>query len=293
MKNYTKTGQIILNAVFILISAAYLLPLLLLISISLSSEASIKEFGYTLIPKVVDFTAYRMVFKKPDTIINAYVVTIAFTAITTILSLIVMAMAAYPLSRKNCKFKNVLSFYLFFTMLFSGGLVPSYIINSKYLHLDNNFWIYVLPALVSAWNVIIIRTFFQGLPSELVEAAKIDGASEIKIFYKMIIPLSTPVLATIAFMTLLAKWNDWNTTLIYIRNPKLYSLQYMLQRILREAQYIKQVANEGSGLFNSDDAPIESYRYAMAILAAGPMLVIFPIFQKYLTQGLVVGSVKG
>ncbi len=293
MKNYTKTGQIILNAVFILISAAYIFPLLLLISISLSSEASIKEFGYTLIPKVVDFTAYRMVFKQPDTIINAYAVTIAFTAITTLLSLIVMAMVAYPLSRKNCKFKNVLSFYLFFTMLFSGGLVPSYIINSKYLHLDNNFWIYVLPALVSAWNVIIIRTFFQGLPSELVEAAKIDGASEIKIFYKMIIPLSTPVLATIAFMTLLAKWNDWNTTLIYIRNPKLYSLQYMLQRILREAQYIKQVANEGSGLFNSDDAPIESYRYAMAILAAGPMLVIFPIFQKYLTQGLVVGSVKG
>ena len=293
MKNTTTLGQLILNLIFILISLLYILPILLLVSISFSSEASIMEFGYSLIPAKIDLTAYKMIFRSPDTLITAYKTTIIFTLVTTLLSVIIMAMAAYPLSRSNCKFKKAFSIFMLITMLFNGGLVPHYIINTRYLHLGNTIWIYILPFLVSAWYIIIIRTFFQGLPEGLVEAAKIDGASEMRILFQIMLPLSTPVLATIAFMQFLGKWGDWNTTLIYIRDPNLYSLQYLLQSILREAEFLNKVSADGSGLFDYTEAPIESMRYAMAILAAGPAMFVFPFFQKYLTKGLTVGAVKG
>ena len=293
MKQHTKLGQTLLHIFFICLCLAYILPFLLLISISISSEAAIKEYGYTLLPKIVDFAAYKQIFNNPDTMLNAYKTTIIFSISTTALAILVTSLVAYPLSRQNCKFRKPLSFFLFFTMLFSGGLVPSYLINTRYLHLDDTIWIYILPSLVSAWNVIVVRTFFQGIPKELIEASKIDGLSEMQILFKIIIPLSTPVLATIGFMTLLAKWNDWNTSLIYINDARLYSLQYMLQKILNEAEFLKQVSTDGTGLMDGVEAPTESLRYAMALVAAGPMLVIFPFFQKYFSQGLLVGSVKG
>lgn len=293
MKQHSKTGQLFLHIFFILLSLMYILPFLLLISISISSESAIKEYGYTLLPKVIDLAAYKQIFRNPATMLDAYKVTIIFSLATTALSIIVTSLAAYPLSRQNCKFRKIFSFYLFFTMLFSGGLVPSYLINTRYLHLDDTIWIYILPGIVSAWNVIIVRTFFQGLPKELIEASKIDGLSEVGILFIIIIPLSTPVLATIGFMTLLGKWNDWNTSLIYINDRSLYSLQYMLQKILNEAEFLKQASTDGTGLVDNVEAPTESLRYAMAMVAAGPMLVIFPFFQKYFTQGLIVGSVKG
>ena len=293
MKQHTKLGQTLLHIFFICLCLAYILPFLLLISISISSEAAIKEYGYTLLPKIVDFAAYKQIFNNPDTMLNAYKTTIIFSISTTALAILVTSLVAYPLSRQNCKFRKPLSFFLFFTMLFSGGLVPSYLINTRYLHLDDTIWIYILPSLVSAWNVIVVRTFFQGIPKDLIEASKIDGLSEMQILFKIIIPLSTPVLATIGFMTLLAKWNDWNTSLIYINDARLYSLQYMLQKILNEAEFLKQVSTDGTGLMDGVEAPTESLRYAMAMVAAGPMLVIFPFFQKYFSQGLLVGSVKG
>ena len=154
-------------------------------------------------------------------------------------------------------------------------------------------WIYILPALVNAWNIIVIRTFFQGLPEGLVEAAKIDGAGEAYTFVKIILPLSKPVIATMCFLTLLAKWNDWNTSLIYIRNERLYSLQYMLQRILREVEFVKNSVSRGDSLLDSSNLPTEGVRYAMALVAAGPMLIVFPFFQKYFAQGLTVGAIKG
>lgn len=287
-------GQLLLNLLFIIISLAYVLPLLLLVSISISSENSIREFGYNIFPKVIDMAAYEQIFQSPQTLLDAYRVTIIFTIVTTVLSIVIMGMMAYPLSRKNCKMRNVVSFYIFFTMLFSGGLVPTYIIVSKYLHLNNTMWVYILPSLVNAWNIIIIRTYFQGLPPDLVEAAKIDGASETYILFKIIFPLSTPVFATIGFMVALGKWNDWNTSLIYIDDTNLYSLQYMLQRILREAEFLKKATTEANASnFINQEIPTESMRYAMAILAAGPMMFVFPFFQKYFTKGLTIGAVKG
>ncbi len=293
MKNKTITGQLILNILFVILSLTYIIPFLLLISISLSSDQSIREFGYTVFPKVITFDAYKMIFKSPETILNAYEVTIIFSLVTMVLSVIVMTMVAYPLSRKNCVFRKPLSYYIFFTMIFSGGMIPSYIINTKYLHLNDTMLVYILPALVNAWNIIVIRTFFQGLPEGLVEAAKIDGAGEAYTFVKIILPLSKPVIATMCFLTLLAKWNDWNTSLIYIRNERLYSLQYMLQRILREVEFVKNSVSRGDSLLDSSNLPTEGVRYAMALVAAGPMLVVFPFFQKYFAQGLTVGAIKG
>ncbi len=285
---------IILHIILILLSLSCIVPILFLVSISLSSEQSIVQYGYTFIPKSFSVEAYKIAFANPTEIFNAYKVTAAFSIIGVILSLIVQSMVAYPLSKANYKFKKITTIYIFITMLFSGGLVPCYIINTQYLHLNDNFLIYILPGLVSAWNIIVIRTFFQGLPAGLCEAAKIDGASEYRIYLQIILPLSKPVLATIGFMTLLGKWNDWNTSLIYIRNPELYSLQYLLQRILREAEYVKKVADTTSAAFiNTEDLPVETYKYAMCILASGPMLVVFPFFQKYFTKGLTIGAVKG
>ena len=206
-----------------------------------------------------------------------------------------MALVAYPLSRQNFKLRQPITFFIFFTMLFGGGLIPTYILNTQYLHLGNTIWIYILPGLASAWYIIIIRTFFSQLPQSLVESAKVDGAKELRIFFQIVLPLSKPVLATVLLMTLLAKWNDWYTSLIYIRDSKLYSLQYMLQKMLREAEFVKGLSNSQMGLNIQLDTevPTESVRFAMVIVAAGPMLVVFPFFQKYFTRGLTVGAVKG
>lgn len=287
-------GRLIVHIILVLLSLACIIPILFLLSISLSSEESITQYGYTFIPKIFSLEAYRMAFANPTEILDAYKVTSAFSVLAVILSLIIQSMVAYPISKPNYKFKKITTVYIFITMLFSGGLVPSYIINTQYLHLGDSFWIYILPSLVGAWNIIVMRTFFQGLPAGLTEAAKIDGANEFQIYSRMILPLSLPVLATLGFMSLLAKWNDWNTSLIYIRNPKLYSLQYLLQRILREAEYVKKVADTSSASFiNTDSLPIETYKYAMCILASGPMLVVFPFFQRYFTRGLTIGAIKG
>lgn len=294
MKNKKKIpwGQLVLNVIFIVTSLTYILPLILMISISISSEDAITQYGYTILPKVVGFDGYKAVFKNPTQLLDSYKVTIIFSVVATVLSMLVKALAAYPLSRPNYKLKKASTMFMFFTMLFSGGLVPTYILNTKYLHLDNTIWIYILPGLVAAWDIFIMRTFFQGLPAGLVEAAKIDGASEYRIFFTIIIPLSTPVLASLGFMYLIGKWNDWNTALIYIRDTELYSLQYLLQRILREAEFVENMAKQGQNV-GDYTPPTETMRYAMAVLAAGPMMIIFPFFQKYFAQGLTIGSVKG
>lgn len=285
-------GQLILHILFIAGSLTFILPLMLLISISFSNENDIKELGYKLIPKQIDFSGYKYVMQNPFQLVNSYKTTIAFSILTVVFGLIFMSLLAYVLSRKNCVFKGVLTFYLFFTMLFGGGLIPSYLVNTQLLHLGDSIWIYILPSVVNVWYVIMMRTFFQGIPGSLVESAKIDGAKEFTIYYKIVIPLSKPVLATVGFIMLVDKWNDWNTSLIYIRDEKLYSLQYMLQKILREVDFVEKVSANDNQL-SDYELPKESMRYAMAVLAAGPMLVVFPFFQKYFTKGLTVGAVKG
>jgi len=289
-------SRIVIHLFFVLLCLTFFIPMLYVISISLSSDAEISRFGYRLFPNNITWDAYKYIFRNTRQLIDSYKVTAITSIFGGALSVLVMTMVAYPLSRENFHFKKSISFFIFFTMLFSGGLIPTYILNTQYLGLNNNVWIYILPGLASAWYIIIIRTFFQQLPSSLVESAKIDGASEITIFAKIVMPLSTPVVATVFLMVLLAKWNDWYTTLIYIRDSKLYTLQYMLQKILREVEFIRSVTSEmsmGMNISLDQEVPTEPVRFAMVIVAAGPTLVIFPFFQKYFTKGMTIGAVKG
>lgn len=285
-------GQIALHAVFIVLVLMYIIPFILVISISFSDETSLIRNGYSLIPHVFSLEAYKMVFNNPAQIFQSYKVTIIFTVTATALSVLVMGVMAYPLSRPNFRFRGPLSFYVLFTMLFSGGMVPTYLLIVKYLHMDNTIWVYILPGLVSAYNLIIIRTNYRSLPEELIEAAKMDGATELYICFKIVMPLCKPVLASVGFLFFVAKWNDWNTALLYITDPRLYSLQYLLQKILNEAEFLKQLAESGE-LMGGEVFPSESYRYAMALVAAGPVLCVFPFFQKYFAKGMTLGGVKG
>ena len=284
--------QGVLYAVFTLLCLAIIFHFWLLVSASLSDSGVLAANGYQIWPSPVDFSAYAYVFKNPDRILRAYGVTAVYSVATMILGVVLMAMIAYTISRKKLRGRGALNFYLYFTMLFGGGLVPTYIIVAKYLHLNNTIWVYILPMLINPWYVFMIRTFFAGIPEEIIESATIDGASEYRIFFQMIMPLSKPVLATVALFTFLTGWNDWNTALIYITDEKLYSLQYLLQSIMENINQLKQnqMAASMSGM---EDIPAETVRMAMAIVVAGPALFVFPFFQKYFVKGLTVGSVKG
>lgn len=292
IKKKSNWGQRMLHTTFIMIAVIYICPLLVVVSASLSTEASLAGRGFSVLPQDFTLEAYRIVFRNPGQILASYRTTILFSAVTTILAVLIMGMTAYPLSRSNFRLKNVITFFFFFTMLFSGGMVPSYLINTRYLHLNNTIWIYVLPSIMSAYNLIVIRTNYKNIPTELIEAAKIDGAGEWFICFRIVMPLSKATLASIGFLVLVAKWNDWFTSSIYITQPNLYSLQYLLQRILREAEYIKQMAALNQ-LVGVEVLPSETVRYAMAVIAAGPMMIIFPLFQKYFVKGMTIGAVKG
>ena len=283
---------------FFLACLAFILPMILVVSVSFSSERAIvgANAGYSLFPREISLEAYRMAFANPETVINAYMVTAGQSFLGTLLSCVVMGMVAYPLSRSQFAYKGVITFIIFFTMLFGGGLIPTYIIYTQWYKLGDSFWVYILPGLAGgAWNTLIVRTFFKSLPEALFESAKIDGAGELRIFFKIAVPLSKPVFATVGFMMLVTRWNDWNTSLVYIRSQNLYTLQYLLQRILNEAQFLNALmTNPIPGIDTSQfQLPAETLRYAICVIAAGPMIVIFPFFQKYFSKGMTVGAVKG
>ncbi len=301
MTNIFKKGyryKILIHLFFILMCLTFVVPMLLVISISFSSEASVTAVGagYSLIPKEFSLEAYQLAFANPKTVTYGYIVTISQSFLGTFLSCIVMGMVAYPLSRSNFAYKGVITFIVFFTMLFGGGMIPTYIVYTQFYGLRDNFLVYILPSLTGgAYYTLIVRTFFRGLPESLFESAKIDGARELTIFFRIAVPLSKPVFATVAFMMLVAKWNDFQTSMIYITNQNLYTLQYLLQRILNEAQYLNGLmSNPIPGVDATQfKQPAETLRYAMCVIAAGPMLLIFPFFQKYFATGLTIGAVKG
>lgn len=293
MKKKSLIGQINLNIVFAILCILVLAPFILLLSVSLSNEQDILMNGYKFWPEHFDLSAYKYVFKNPGTILNAYKVTAIFSFAYTILSVFLMSLIAYPLAWGKMRGKSFISFYLYFTMLFGGGMVPTYILLTQYLHLDNTIWIYILPGLINPWSVFMMRTFFQGLPYEIYESAVIDGASEYRIYAQMVLPLSKPVLATLSLMAFLGKWNDWNTSLLYVDDSSLFSLQYLLQKIMQDIALLQQMEGNNLALMNAAEIPTETVRMAMAIIVAGPALFIFPFFQKYFVKGMTVGSVKG
>ena len=288
--------QIVLHSIGILYSLICILPFMIVLSASFTKPIDLSTKGYSLIPPVWDFGAYKAIFEHPATILRSYGVTIIVTVLTVLGGLLFMSMAAYSLSRANCSFRRPLSFYFFFTMLFSGGLVPSYIWITQGLHLKNTMWVMVIPSLINVFHVIMIRTFFQKLPESLFESAKIDGSSEFRIYFQIALPLSVPVLATVAFFNAMGKWNDWSTALYYIDDQSLYPLQYLLYTIQKNIQILlaqMDMSQTNLGAFDPGDVPGENLLMAMAVVAIGPMLVIFPLFQKYFVAGLTVGAVKG
>lgn len=293
MKKKDFINQTLLTLFFIVISIIILYPFLMLVGISFSNETDIGLNGYKLIPEHFDLAAYKYIFKTPKKILNAYKVTAIFSFVSMVLSTLLTAMIAYTLSSPKMRCRKQLSFYLYFTMLFSGGLVPTYILITQYLRLQDTIWVYILPTLISPWNVFMMRTFFANIPASLSESMYLDGASEFRIFATLIIPLSKPVIATVALLTFLGKWNDWYTSMLYINERELVSLQYLLQKILNDIQFMLDNQSSVNASLAGGEIPSLTAQMAMAVVASGPALIIFPFFQKYFVRGLTVGSVKG
>jgi putative aldouronate transport system permease protein len=282
------------NALFVLVSAAMIVPLLLVIAISLSDEQSLVANGYRFIAENWSAEAYRYILRSPNILLRAYGVTILVTVVGTVLSLLLTAMVGFVISRKDFKFQRIATFYVFFTMLFSGGLVPSYILITQYLHLKDSIWALILPGMITAFYVMVMKGFLREVPFEIIESAKVDGASEFRIFFTIVLPLSTPALATLGLFISFNYWNSWFGAMIYINKESLVPLQLLLVRMMENLEFLATNQEFLSQFTNTvTDFPNVSARMAMVILAAGPMMLVFPFFQKYFVKGLTVGSLKG
>lgn len=268
-----------------------IVPFLLIIASSLTSENYIIRNGYVLWPKEFSTAAFELIFANPVKIVRAYGVTLFVTLSGTAVSVFLNAMTGYVLQRKDFKWRNIFSFYFFFTTLFSGGLVPWYILCVKTLHLKNTVWALILPTLVSVWNIILVKGFMGGVPGEITESAKIDGAGDFRIFIRLILPLSKPVIATIGLFTALSYWNDWYLCMLYIDKKELFNLQYLLYQLMGSIKALREIASQTTVSVSS--MPIESTKMALTIVATGPIILVYPFVQKYFVKGLTLGSVKG
>jgi putative aldouronate transport system permease protein len=284
-----------IHGFFILACLLCLVPLILIIAISFSREDDLIRYGFRLIPLRISFDAYTMIFQSPARLLRAYQISLFTTAVGTVIHLTCTAMMAYALSRPYFRLRRFFSFYIFFTMLFSGGLVPYYILMTQYLRLSNNVWALIVPFMFGAYNAFLMRTNFQALPMSISESAKIDGAGEFSIFIRLILPLSAPTVATVGLFVSLSIWNDWYQSLLFINKPRLYSLQMMLQMMLASVQAIQNDMNSqfARELLKTRRLPAESLKMAMCLVAIGPIVVLFPFLQKYFVRGLTVGSIKG
>ncbi|RUS45647.1 carbohydrate ABC transporter permease [Cohnella sp. AR92] len=273
-----------------IIAFVCLLPFIVLLAGSFSSEGSVLKEGFWFWPKEFSVEAYRYIFRYPDDVLNGYKVSILITVIGTVISLFVSTMAAYVIGRKELKYRNVLSFFLFFTTLFSGGLAPYYIWLSRNLHLSNTYYVLILVPMFNVMYILILRSFIKGaVPEPLIESAKIDGAGDMRIFLQMILPLSKPALASIGLFTALAYWNDWWTAMMFTNKDYLIPLQYLLYKMLSSINLSSQMSQYVTNL----DAPKETFKLAMTVIATGPMVLIFPFVQKYFVSGITIGAVKG
>ena len=295
MVTKSKTGQVVLNIVFIILAVWAVAPFLLLISSSLSSEAALAQYGYGFWPKEFSLNAYTYLFKSSMKIAKGYGITLIVTLVGTTLSVLITPLFAYPLSRKELPFRYGFSFFVFFTMLFNGGLVPSYMMWTQTFHIKNTIWALIMPnLLLNAFYVIMMRSFFtSSIPDALIEAARIDGAGEYKILARVVIPLSKPMMATISLMVGLGYWNDWTNSLYYITDESLFSIQAILNTIITNIQFLTSGQSSAASAVDVSKLPSVSIRMAIAVIGVLPVLCIYPFFQKYFVKGIVVGGVKG
>lgn len=234
--------------------------------------------------------AYKLILKDGQ-IVNAYKVTLFMTIVGTFLSMLMTMMMAYPLSLDKLKGNTFITFFIYFTMLFGGGLVPTYLLISKYLNMRNTIWVLIIPVMFSAWNMFLMRNFFKGIPKELAESAYVDGANDMQILFKIVLPVSVPGIATISLFYALGYWNQWYNAMLYIDDAKLFPLQYYIMNILRYAEAFKLMAMYTS--VSTADLPTTSIKMATTVVTIGPIVFVYPFVQKYFTSGLTVGAIKG
>jgi len=283
----------IFGYVFISIFAlCCLLPFLLVLGTSFTSEMSIKKYGFNFWPREFSTFAYKIVFENPDMIVGAYLVTIGITFAGTAIGLFLVAMTGYALQRPDFQFRNGISFFIYFTTLFSGGLVPFYLLMTQYLSLKDNYLAVLLPGLMSPFLIIMMKAFVKSIPHAITESAKIDGAGDFTIFTKLILPMTTPALATIGLFIALGFWNEWYHSMLFLSADMKYRpLQLFLYNVVTSADFIRNSAAASN--VELRDVPLESMKMATAVVATGPVILFYPFVQRYFIKGITVGAVKG
>lgn len=275
-----------------LFALACLIPFVLMISASFSNETVITKNGFSILPQGFSLAAYDLVFKSPRILIGSYVVTIIMTIVGTVIGLFIVAMTGYALQRKDFPFRNGISFFIYFTTLFSAGLAPTYLWMTQYLNLKDSYLAVLLPLLMSPWLIILMKNFVKSIPYEITESGKIDGAGDFTIFVSLILPMLKPALATIGLFIALGYWNEWYNAMLYLSSSVEYKpLQNYLYGIINQAQALKNSvagANVPVG-----QLPTTTLKMATAVLATGPIIFLYPFVQKYFIAGITVGAVKG
>lgn len=295
VKSWNRGFQIVSITVLSLVSLMVIFPFLILIISSFTDENTLLVNGYSLFPKKFSLEAYKYIFVGGNTIVKSYGLSMLVTVIGTSLSLTITSLMAYPLSRKDFRKRTVFTFFVFFTMLFNGGLVPQYMMWSTIFHIKNTLFAYLIPnLLMNAFNVLLVKNYFStNVPFEIIESGKIDGAGEGRIFVSLVLPMATPILTAIGLLIALAYWNDWTNGLYYITNQRLYTFQNLLNRMIQQIDYL----SSGDAAFSMSGqnivVPSMSVRMAIASLGVVPIMMIYPFFQKYFAKGLAMGAVKG
>lgn len=297
VQQISRTSNVFINIFFIFYSALCVIPLLLIVGVSFSDEKQVLINGYKFWPEKFSLEAYSFMLKDWQPIVNSYGISIFVTVVGTIVGVVMMALYAYPISRRDFKHRNTFSFIMFFTILFSGGLVPFYLMYAQVFEIKNTLFVLMIPMLVQGFYVLILKTFFSNsIPVEILESAKIDGAGEFRIFFGIVLPLSLPVLASVGLLVTLGYWNDWFLSLLFINDDKTISIQFRMYEALLDIQYLSSNSQAYSAILQANPGfsmPSETARMAMAIIGVGPIIFVYPFFQRFFIQGLTVGAVKG
>lgn len=290
-----KTLAVIAYGSNAIIALLCLVPFVMVAAASVSSEAAVRDRGFSVLPQDFSLEAYKTIFKNPGVVGKAYLVTICLTVFGTALALFIQTMTAYVLSRRDFGWRNKFSFFFYFTTLFNGGLVPSYILMTRYLHLKNSYLALLLPLLFSVYNLLIMKSYIRGIPDSLIEAAKIDGCGEFRILIQVIMPMLKPAMATVGLFIALAYWNDWYNAMLYIENKSMQPLQYFLYNQVNNIEAYKKIleAHGGSSAASAITMPTQTLKMALTVVVTGPVILLYPMAQKYFVQGITIGAVKG
>ena len=279
-----------------LLALLCLIPFLMVLAGSFSSEAAITANGFSILPQDFSLEAYKTVFKEPMVVVRAYATTIGLPVVGTIVGLLVQTMTAYVLSRKDFEWRNGFSFFFYFTTLFSGGLVPTFVLYTQTLNLRDSYLALLLPLVFSVYNLLVMKSYISAIPDSLIDAAKIDGCGEVRTLFQVVLPLIKPALATVGLFIALAYWNDWYNAMLYIKSEERYPLQYFLyQQVNNIESYKKLISNNAvsSAVVSSLSLPTQTLKMALTIVVTGPIILAFPFVQKYFVQGITIGAVKG